>query len=147
MATALKICADEMQGEMARLAGLRCRLFDSLTAALDEIRLNGPALDRPGLRLPGNLNVSFGGVDGETLLLNVPRLAASSGSACTSAHSQPSHVLRALGLSDEAVRASIRFGLGRGNTEAEVDAVAEAIIDSVRRLRRLSSRSVLQSGA
>ncbi len=125
MATALKICAGEMQGEMARLAGLRCRLFDSLTAALDEIRLNGPALDRPGLRLPGNLNVSFGGVDGETLLLNVPRLAASSGSACTSAHSQPSHVLRALGLTDEAVRASIRFGLGRGNTEAEVDAVAE----------------------
>lgn len=147
MATALEICAGEMQGEMARLAGLRGRLFDRLAAALDEIRLNGPALDRPAIRLPGNLNVSFGGVDGETLLLNVPRLAASSGSACTSAHPQPSHVLRALGLSHEAVRGSIRFGLGRGNTEAEVNAVSAAIIDSVRRLRRSSSRPAVQSGA
>ena len=88
---------------------------------------------------PGNLNVSFAYVDGEALLMNMKDLAVSSGSACTSANPEPSHVLRALGLSDEATRSSLRFGLGRFNTAEEIDFAIEAVAGVVRRLRKLSS--------
>ncbi len=88
---------------------------------LDGVSLNGPALERDGLRLAGNLNVSFEYVDGEALLMNLKDLAVSSGSACTSANPEPSHVLRALGLADDAVRSSLRFGLGRFNTAEEIE--------------------------
>ena len=91
--------------------------------------------------------MSFEGIDGESLLLSTRHLAASSGSACTSEHPEPSHVLRRLGLTDEAARGSVRFGLGRGNTEAQVEYVVEAIVDAVRRLRKMSSLPVLQPGA
>ena len=120
-ARALELCLEDMPAESARLRALRDRLFAGLTAALAGVSLNGPALEPPELRLPGNLNVSFAGVDGEALLLNMPEMALSSGSACTSAHPEPSHVLRALGLGDDAVRGSVRFGLGRFNTAEEVE--------------------------
>jgi cysteine desulfurase len=89
-------------------------------------------------RLPGNLNMTFSGVDSETLMMGVKEVALSSGSACTSAKIEPSHVLRALGLDEEAAHSSIRFGLGRFNTEEEVDYVADHVVDVVRKLRELS---------
>lgn len=146
MARALELCLDETEGETSRLATLQERLFDGLTSQLDGVHLNGPALDSQR-RLSGNLNVSFERIDGESLLLSTRNLAASSGSACTSAHPEPSHVLRSLGLSDEAARGSVRFGLGRGNTEAHVDYAIEAIVDAVRRLRKMSSLPVLRPDA
>ena len=115
-------------------------MFDGLNVALADIGLNGPALDRLDVRLANNLNLSFHYVEGEALLLDMQaRLAVSSGSACTSANPQPSHVLRALGLSDDAVRSSLRFGLGRFNSAADVDTAIEIVADSVNRLRKLSS--------
>ena len=89
-------------------------------------------------RLPGNLNVSFDGVDAETLILSMPEIALSTGSACTSATVEPSHVLRALGLSDDRAHSSVRFGLGRFTTEEEVDYAAGRVVESVRKLRALS---------
>ncbi len=146
MARALELCVEEMEDEAPRLASLRNRLFDGLISQLDGVQLNGPALD-PERRLPGNLNLSFERIDGESLLLSTRNLAASSGSACTSAHPEPSHVLRSLGLTDEAVRGSVRFGLGRSNTEAQVDYAIEALVDAVGRLRKMSSLPVLRPGA
>ena len=145
MARALQLCVEEMDDEASRLAALRDRLFSGLASQLDGVRLNGPALD--ARRLPGNLNIGFDGIDGESLLLSTRYLAASSGSACTSAHPEPSHVLRALGMSDEAARGSIRFGLGRSNTEDQIDYVVETVADAVRRLRKMSSLPVLRPGA
>ncbi len=139
-AKALELCIDELPREQSRLSGMRNRLFDGLNVALADISLNGPALDRPDVRLANNLNLSFKYVDGEALLLDMQaRLAVSSGSACTSANPQPSHVLRALGLSDDAVRSSLRFGLGRFNSAADVETAIEIVADSVNRLRKLSS--------
>ena len=146
MARALELCLEEMDDEITRLASLRDRLFEGLTSQLDGVQLNGPALEAER-RLPNNLSMSFDGIDGESLLLSTRHLAASSGSACTSAHPEPSHVLRALGLSDEASRGSIRLGLGRSNTEADVDYVIEAIVDAVSRLRKMSSLPVLRPDA
>jgi cysteine desulfurase len=136
-ATALELAVAEMPEEQRRLTTLRRRLYERLTASLEGVALNGPALEPPELRLPGNLNLSFAFVDGEALILNMKDLAVSSGSACTSANPEPSHVLRALGIDDDLVRASLRFGLGRFNTEEEVDFAAETVADAVRRLRQL----------
>jgi cysteine desulfurase len=139
-ATALELCLEELPRQQARLAKLRNRLHDRLTSELSDINLNGPALDQPELRLAGNLNLSFGYVEGQSLLLDMQdQLAVSSGSACTSANPEPSHVLRALGLSEDATRSSLRFGLGRFNTAEEVEAAADIIVGSVHRLRKLSS--------
>lgn len=138
-ARALELCLAELPTESRRLASLRARLFAGLTGELDGVALNGPALDRPELRLPGNLNMSFAYVDGEALMMSMKRLAVSSGSACTSANPEPSHVLRALGLGDDLTRASLRYGLGRFNTEAEVETAVRLTVDAVRQLRRLSS--------
>jgi cysteine desulfurase len=138
-ARALDLCLAEMPSETVRLAGLRDRLFEGLTSALDGVTLNGPALDAAGLRLPGNLNASFASVDGEALIMNVKQLAVSSGSACTSANPEPSHVLAALGLSDDAVRSSLRFGLGRFNTAEEIEFSILAVAQVVEQLRKLSS--------
>ena len=96
-------------------------------------------LDRPELRLAANLNLSFAGVDGEALMMSMKHVAVSSGSACTSANPEPSHVLRALGLSEDLTRASLRFGLGRLNTEAEIDRAVELTVHAVRTLRKLGS--------
>ncbi len=98
------------------------------------MELNGDALRR----LPGNLNVTFLGVEGEALMLALPDLAVSSGSACTSAIREPSHVLRALGLDERRALSSVRFGLGRSTTQEQVDAAAELLIEQARRLRALS---------
>jgi cysteine desulfurase len=103
---------------------------------LDHLRLNG----HPLRRLAGSLNVSFAFVEAESLMLGIKEVAVSSGSACTSATLKPSHVLRALGLDDELARSSIRFGLGRFNTDDEVDYVIGRVAEEVRRLRALSPR-------
>jgi cysteine desulfurase len=138
-ARAVELSLECMSQESQRLKELRDRLYAGVSGELEDVQLNGPALDRPGLRLTHNLNVSFAYVDGEALLLNLNDIAVSSGSACTSANPEPSHVLRALGLSEEATRSSLRFGLGRFNTQAEIDIAAERVIQAVRRLRKLSS--------
>ena len=139
MAEALRLCLEEMPVEQGRLRQLRDRLFEGLASQLKDVQLNGPALARPEWRLPNNLNVSFGGVDGEALLMSTQRLAASSGAACTSARPAPSHVLRALGLNEDQTRGSLRFGLGRFNTAADVEHVIGAVVDAVHRLRSMSS--------
>jgi cysteine desulfurase len=125
-----------MTAEAARMRTLRERLRAGLFGRLDRLSLNG----HPTERLPGNLNVSFGGVNGEALLMSLKEVAVSSGSACTSASMQASHVLRAMGVGGDLAHASIRFGLGRGNTEAEVDFVCDRIAEEVARLRALDSR-------
>jgi cysteine desulfurase len=131
---ACEICAEEMPEESCRLAGLRNRLKDLIFARLDEVYINGSMEHR----LPQNLNLSFAYVEGESLLMGINDVAVSSGSACTSATLEPSYVLKALGTGDELAHSSIRFGLGRFNTEAEVDYVAERVIETVQRLRELS---------
>ena len=131
---ACEICSNEMPEEACRLAGLRNRLRDKITAGLDEIYVNGSWEQR----LPGNLNISFAYVEGESLLMGVNDIAVSSGSACTSATLEPSYVLKALGTGDDLAHSSIRFGLGRFNTQAEVDYTAERVIETVKRLRELS---------
>ena len=138
-ARALELCLAELPAEAARLSDLRDRLFAGLSAGLSDVTLNGPALDLPGLRLPGNLNVSFGYVEGEALLIEMRDIALSTGSACTSAQPEPSHVLRNLGLSEDAVRGSLRFGLGRFTTAEEIEFVIARAVEGVGRLRTMSS--------
>jgi cysteine desulfurase len=136
-AKALELCLDEAADEPRRLRSLRDRLYEGLSAALGGVTLNGPSLDLPELRLPGNLNVSIAGIEGETLLLSLKNIALSTGSACTSANPEPSHVLRSLGLSEDAMRGSVRFGLGRFNTAEEVETVIARVADAVEQLRKL----------
>jgi cysteine desulfurase len=137
-AKAVELCEQERAAEVERERQLRDRLWSGLQAKVAGVSLNGPALDDPALRLANNLNCTFAGVDGEALMLHVKTIAVSSGSACTSANPEPSHVLRAIGRSDDDTRASLRFGLGRFNTTAEIDAAIEAIATGVRELRRLN---------
>jgi cysteine desulfurase len=144
-AAALRLCLEQLTDEARRLADLRRRLAAAMIDQLDNVRLCGPALDvqldaATPLRLPGNLNLTFGNVDGEALLLAMGNLALSSGAACTSTDTGPSHVLLALGFSEDAARSSLRFGLGRFNTPAEVEFAAERVIEAVRQLRQLTSR-------
>ena len=134
LGAACALAAAEMQTESVRLAALRDRLEAKLTAGLDRVRVNG---DRQH-RLPGNLNMTFDHVDSESLMVGLRDVALSSGSACTSAKIEPSHVLRAIGLDDQAAHSTIRFGIGRFNTEEEIDFVAERLIEVARRLRELS---------
>jgi cysteine desulfurase len=134
---ALQFCVEEMPAEIERLAQLRNRLYRGLGERVERLGLNGPSLDDLPLRLSGNLNCSFADVEGEALMMSMRDLAVSSGSACTSADPEPSHVLRALGLSDELTRASLRFGLGRFNTLEEVDFAIDTISAAVQRLRTL----------
>ena len=136
-AKAVQLCLEEMDAEQQRLRGLRQRLFDGFQSRIERVHLNGPALARTELRLAGNLNCSFEHVDGEALMMSMRDLAVSSGSACTSANPEPSHVLRALGLSDDLTRASLRFGLGRYNTAAEIDFAIHLVADAVERLRSM----------
>jgi cysteine desulfurase len=124
----------EMAKEGVRLAGLRDRLLKGIQAQLDETYVNG-SLEH---RLPGNLNLSLAFVEGEGLMMALKDVAVSSGSACTSASLEPSYVLRALGVGEELAHTSIRFGLGRFNTEEEVDYVIQLVVDKVKKLRDLS---------
>ena len=134
LGAACAIAQAEMPEESKRLAHLRDKLKDRLLAALDEVYINGTQEHR----LPNNLNISFAYVEGESLLMGINDIAVSSGSACTSATLEPSYVLKALGAGDDLAHSSIRFGLGRFNTEDEVDYVAAKVIDVVRKLRELS---------
>ncbi|MGA3131580.1 MAG: IscS subfamily cysteine desulfurase [Terracidiphilus sp.] len=131
---ACELAHDELLQEGFRLKGLRDRLKTKLEAELDYVHVNGSMEHR----VPGNLNMSFVYVEGESLLMGINDVAVSSGSACTSATLEPSYVLKALGLGDDVAHSSIRFGLGRFNTEAEVDYVAAKVIHVVRHLRELS---------
>ena len=134
LGAACELAAAEMQAEAVRLGALRDRLRAKLEAGLDRVHVNG-SLEH---RLPGNLNMTFEHVDSETLMMGLQDVAVSSGSACRSAAMAPSHVLQALGLDEEAAHSSIRFGIGRFNTEEEIDFVAERVADVVRKLRQLS---------
>jgi cysteine desulfurase len=131
---ACEIAMESMPEESKRLAYLRDRLKKKFEDNLDEIHINGTMEHR----LPGNLNMSFVYVEGESLLMGINDIAVSSGSACTSATLEPSYVLKALGLGDDVAHSSIRFGIGRFNTEAEIDYVADKLIDTVKKLRELS---------
>jgi cysteine desulfurase len=130
-----EIAQQEMPEESCRLAGLRNRLRDRLITDLDHVTINGSMEHR----LPGNLNISFLDVEGEALLTGLNDVALSSGSACSSGKTHASYVLKALGLSDEAAGSAIRFGIGRFNTEAEIDYVSGRIIELVKNLREVSS--------
>jgi cysteine desulfurase len=131
---ACEIAQKEMAAEAERLVGLRERLREGIFSELDDVYVNGHLKNR----LPGNLNVSFAYVEGESLLMALKEIAVSTGSACTSASLEPSYVLRALGVPDELAHTSIRFGLGRFNTEDEVDYTIKRVVEEVRRLRALS---------
>ena len=131
---AAELAREEMPAEAPRILALRERLRKAIQDGLERVTVNG-SLSR---RLPGNLNVSFAHVEGEALMIAMRDVAVSSGSACTSASLEPSYVLRALGVPDDQAHASIRFGLGRFNTEEEVDHVARLVVEKARRLREMS---------
>ena len=132
---ACELCGQELEAEAGRLMSLRQRLYTGLTENLEEVYLNG----HPTERIPGNLNLSFSYVEGESFLMGLNReIALSSGSACTSATLEPSYVLKALGVGEELAHTSIRFGLGRFNTEEDVDYVVRRVSEVVVRLREMS---------
>src|SRR6201991_3936391 len=131
---ACEIAGEEMEAESRRLTELRDYLKNKLESALDYTQVNGNMEHH----LPGSLNMSFVYVEGESLLMGINDIAVSSGSACTSATLEPSYVLKALGLGDDVAHSSIRFGLGRFNTKADVDYVSDKVIDVVSKLRELS---------
>lgn len=137
---ALALACGEREAESARIGGLRDRLFASLCEGVPGVVRNGAAEPR----LAGNLNVSFEGVDASALLLALPGLALSTGSACSSAEPHPSHVLAALGLPPERIRGAIRIGIGRFNTEDEIDRAARMLVEGVRRLRAGSTPGTLR---
>ena len=131
---AAQIAREALDKEIAEMFRMRERLRATLERELDEVYINGD-LEK---RLPGNLNMSFAYVEGESLLMGIHDIAVSSGSACTSASLEPSYVLKALGVGEDLAHTSIRFGIGRFNTDEEVDYVANRVIETVRRLRELS---------
>jgi len=131
---AAALAAELFDDETARIRALRDRLWAGLQARLPNIHLNGDL----AARAPGNLNVSFAYVEGESLLMGVSDIAVSSGSACTSASLEPSYVLRALGVDDELAHTSIRFGIGRFNSEEEIDYAIDRVVEVVTRLREMS---------
>jgi len=134
LGAACELAGKEMPVESERLLQLRTKLQAGIFERLDEVYING----HPTERLPGNLNVSFAYVEGESLLMGINDIAVSSGSACTSATLEPSYVIRALGINEELAHSSIRFGLGRFNTEEEVDYVTDRVSKEVKRLRDMS---------
>lgn len=132
---ALDLAVELRDAETVRLAALRDRLLGRLREGLGGVEVNG----HPELRLAGNLNVSFDGIDAAALLVALPDVALSTGSACSSAEPRPSHVLLALGLPEPRVRSALRIGIGRFNTEGEIDHVADRVVSEVRRLRAAST--------
>jgi len=138
---ACELCGQEMTTESERTKSLRDRLKDKIFAGLDDVYVNGSMEHR----LPGNLNLSFANVEAEPLLMGINDIAVSTGSACSSAAIEPSHVLKALGAGD-LTHGSIRFGIGRFNTQAEIDYVAARVVETVKRLRELSPLYEAQSG-
>ncbi len=134
LGAACEICMLDMPEESKKLQALRDRLRDKILNNLDEVFINGSWEHR----LPQSLNISFAYVEGESLLMGINDIAVSSGSACTSATLEPSYVLKALGTGDDLAHSSIRFGIGRFNTEAEVDYIGDRVVETVKRLRELS---------
>jgi cysteine desulfurase len=134
MGYAAELARKELPEETERTFRLREKLREGIMGRLPETYLNGHPTDR----LPGNANISFAYVEGEGLMMGIKDVAVSSGSACTSASLEPSYVLRALGVGDELAHSSIRFGLGRFNTEEEVDYVIDHVVQEVERLRAMS---------
>jgi cysteine desulfurase len=131
---ACALCAEEMQTESVKHGALRERLRERIMGRLDQVTVNGSMEHR----LPGNLNLSFAHVDGESLMMAIPDIAVSSGAACTSEKREASHVLTALGVDEELAHSTIRFGIGRFNTEQEIDYVGDRIVETVEQLRELS---------
>jgi len=134
LGAALEVAKADMQSDHQRILALRDRLEQGITGRLDMVTLNG----HPAERLAGTSNLSFAYVEGEALMMGMKNVAVSSGSACTSASLEPSFVLRHIGVGDELAHSSIRFSLGRFNTEAEVDFVVEQVVQAVERLREMS---------
>jgi cysteine desulfurase len=141
---ACELAASELPEESKRLRRLRNRLHEGITAQIGDVHLNGyplPEIDVEGnlrgeeWRLPGNLNVSFGEVEGEALIAGIRDVAVSSGAACTSASIEPSHVQKAIGVPDALAYSAIRFGVGRFNTESEIDYTIGEVVRAVRELR------------
>ncbi|HTL52516.1 MAG TPA: aminotransferase class V-fold PLP-dependent enzyme, partial [Planctomycetota bacterium] len=131
---AVELASAEMDHEAKRLKGLRDYLHQRLAKELEEIHLNG----HPDSRLPGCLNLSFAFVEGEALMMTISDVALSSGSACTSASLEPSHVLKGIGVGDELAHSSLRFGLGRYTTKAEIDYTIDVVVKGVKKLREMS---------
>jgi cysteine desulfurase len=131
---ACELSQKEMSAEAERLIALRERLKDGILKQLDDVQINGHAVQR----LPGNLNVSFAYIEGESLLMGLKDIAVSTGSACTSASLEPSYVLKAIGLADELAYSAIRFGLGRFTSQDEIDYTVKRVVEEVRRLREMS---------
>ncbi len=134
LGAAAEIAAAAMDAEAGRLAKLRDKLWDGLSTQIAEIRRNG----HPRHCLPNTLNVSFAYVEGEALMMSFSDIAVSSGSACTSASLEPSYVLKALGVPEDLAHSSIRFSLGRFNTEEEIDYTIQSVVAAVKRLRDMS---------
>lgn len=142
-ARALTYCADELDEERPRLAALRENLLRRIQSSVGEVALCGPALDAVDeagepIRLPGNLNLAFPGLDGEALLMRLAGLAVSSGAACSSVDPSPSHVLQAIGLTEDQARSSLRFGLGRFNSREDVEFAAAKVATAVAELRAMA---------
>jgi len=134
LGAALRIACADMDGEAARIRGLRDRLHLAIAGGLEGVVRNGHSEES----LPGSLNLSFDGVPGEALIISLKDIAVSSGSACTSTSVEPSYVLRAIGVSAEMAHASVRFGIGRFNTEDEIDRAAAHVVETVSRLREMA---------
>ncbi len=141
MAAALELCQSEIdaQSEDQRRCQLRNRLYAGLQDKLGDLPLNGPALERSGLRLSNNLNCQFPNIDGHSIMSGAPELAVSSGSACTSADPEPSHVLAALGITHDEIQSSLRMSVGRFTTEPEVDRAVELLVRSVESMRQFGT--------
>jgi len=135
LGAAAELAARERPDESRRVLSLRERLHAGIAERVSDVRLNG----HPTERLPGNLNLSFAYLDGEALMMTMRDVAVSSGAACTAANPEPSHVLLAMGLDEEMARASLRFGLGRFSTAAEIEFAIDAVAGAVERLRAHSA--------
>lgn len=131
---ACEICKDEMESESKRILGLREKLYNGIREGLKGVYLNG----HPDKRLSGNLNLSIEYVDADSLMVSMKDIAVSSGSACSSEEVKPSHVLKAIGVKDELIHCSVRFGIGRFNTEEEIDYTIEKVCEKVTGLRNIS---------
>ena len=129
--TACRLAREALESESTRLAGLAESLVEGIRSRLEGVRINGHATDR----LPGNVHLGFEEVDGDALLAGLRRIAVSSGSACTTANPEPSHVLAAMGVPEALSRASLRFGLGRFNTEEDIAVAIDEVVTTVERLR------------
>ncbi len=135
---AAEIASKEMQKDHDHIMALRKRLYDGIVSNIEEVYINGCPDREPVAAIPGNLNISFAYVEGESMLMAIRELAVSSGSACTSASLEPSYVLKALGVGEDLAHTSIRFGIGRFTTEAEIDRAIEVVRSNVDRLREMS---------